>query len=161
MFKGNDVQPHTRVHHSWQGIAQRVLLAIALLFLLSPVSITIGGDETTFSVINGTRYYLHAIVNNTSFLYIAPQKLATYRTKGPATLLVNVFYTPGQGIAGSVTRTFHLQAYDPGGTSCNQNRSGGCECTTEPPSYGSYRWTVTSDTLQTALSGEEREEMLP
>jgi len=121
---------------------------IILFILLSPMTVSIGADEVSVTVINKTDYYLHVIINGNPYLYVSPEGFALYQSEGPLHTTVKAFYSPGQGVSGSATESFDLRVGG-GGHSCYQDTKGECRCSSEP-SYGPSAevWEVTPDLLR-------------
>lgn len=122
------------------------LLLLFLLFL-NIVVVSLGNDaKSTLTVVNKTNHYLHVIVDNEPYLYVSPEKSITHTTEAKPTLMVNVFYSPGQGITGSAVDTIEVY-YREASTSCSCNEEGTDECVYNPAAGGSARWEVTPEDL--------------
>ena len=119
-------------------------MAALLLLLLVAVDISIGADIARLTVINETEHYVHIIVDGDPFLYVSPGSGATFEKEGYSTVVAKVFYAPGQGIEGSVERSFVIAPYEPESTGCDWVTF---ECETTTASGGPRSWTVTADSL--------------
>lgn len=122
---------------------------VAVIGVLWPYMFSIAGStETTFSLNNGTRYYLHANINNQTFVYIAPGGTVAMVVKAPASVYARVRYSPGQTVRGAGERTVDIQTTTTSteGT-CSSTDGDGSTCTsTEPTSTTTTspaRWDVT------------------
>jgi hypothetical protein len=112
-----------------------------ILIILLPYTVSFGDEDASMTVVNETTHYIHVIMNN-AFLYIAPNRSARFVTDGPASVLVEVFYSPGQGISGRAADSFLI------GRSTREStcRSNSCETVNVPE--GPVSWEVTPDMLQ-------------
>lgn len=129
------------------ALPRRFYVLVAVLFFILPLNVTYGDeDRATIQIINATEHYLHVIINGQSFLYIAPRNRVFHDSEETSKFDVRVLYAPGQGVTGNVDRTLEAP-YRPASTGCEETSSGGCECVTNPPDYGSVIWEVTADTL--------------
>ncbi len=81
---------------------------LAIVFILSPYMFSIANTDTTFTLSNRTHYYLHAIINNQSFVYIAPGGSVTVNITAPTSLDAQVRYSPGQTAKGQGERTIDI-----------------------------------------------------
>ena len=118
-----------------KSLSRFVLILLILLF-----SVRIAPGQNYWVVItNKTDHYIHVIINNQSFLYIAPEDYI--RANFPIReLQVKVFYAPGQAVTGKVER----ELYAPGesGGSCERN----VFCNTVP--LANVTWQVTVADIQ-------------
>jgi hypothetical protein len=92
------------------------------------VSYEDGGVTVTIS--NGTSHYLHVLIDNQSYVYVAPGASAQTET-GRFTVYVEAYYSPGQGVSGravrelsSVSTSTHTDSQS---NTCSNNSSGGCQ----------------------------------
>ena len=120
-----------------------------LVLLCACFALAIGDPGVSLTVTNMTPHLVTVVVADRTFPRIAPGAEAVYRSSDSATVSASVSYTPGQGVEGSVQRSFHLAAYHPASTSgtsvyfaCS---TGGL--ITSPASGGPMQWKVTADTL--------------
>lgn len=118
------------------------------IFLILPLAVSLGGDKAKLTVTNGTDHYLHVIADGESSLYVSPGRGTTFQSDGPTDFVVNVFYSPGQGISGHATRTIRVVPFQPASSGCGLSGSRGFHCSTEPASGGSVVWEITPDSLQ-------------
>ncbi len=131
------------------------MVLIAVVGILWPYMFSIAGSETTFTLTNRTRYYLHAKLNNESFVYIAPGGSAILEVNAPTSVFAAVRYSPGQGVKGTGERTVDVQAtttYSEGSSTCSNTSEGSTCHSTEPSSSTSAtpgRWDVLPADLTT------------
>ncbi len=134
-------------------IIRRWYFLIIFIVLICPLAISSSDDTVSLTVMNKTAYFLHVLMGDKSFLFIGPDKSAIYKTKGSASLHVQVFYSPGQGVSGYRTRDINISPYRAESTGCSNDQSsqssngGGCECSTNPASGGPRTWVITDDSL--------------
>jgi hypothetical protein len=128
---------------------QRSLMAlVAVTGVLWPYMFSIAGSETTFTLTNRTHYFLHANINNQSFVYIAPGGSAIVDVNAPTSVYARVRYSPGQTVKGTSERTVGINAttsYSGGTSTCNNTNQGSTCNSTEPTSSTSAtpgRWDV-------------------
>ncbi len=137
-------------------------LVLCVFFLLLPYAFSFGGSGASFTLVNGTPSYLHAVINNESIVYIPPGMTITRETNYSYQVSAEVTYSPGQGRSGSARRTFQatVHTYSTGTTSESQTSdcsgSNGNTCSSESTSTGASEttttvdpivWVVTADTL--------------
>lgn len=125
-----------------QSARSRTLVLFTIIVILLPYTVSFGNEDASMTVVNGTTHYIHAIMNNKPFLYIAPNRSAKLVTEGPASVVVEVFYSPGQGISGRATDSFLIGRSTKEST-CNSNT---CETINVPE--GPVSWEITPDILQ-------------
>ena len=125
-----------------QSARSRALVLFTLIALLLPYTVSFGDEDASMTVVNGTTHYIHVIMNNKPFLYIAPNRSAQLVTEGPASVFVEVFYSPGQGISGRATSTFQV------GRSAIESTCKGNTCETIRVPEGPVNWEITPDILQ-------------
>jgi hypothetical protein len=119
------------------------------IFLILQLAVSLGVDKAKLTVTNGTDHYLHVIVDGESSLYVSPGRGTTFQSDGPTDFVVNVFYSPGQGISGQATRTIRVLPFQAHSSGCGlSSGSRGFHCSTEPASGGSVVWEITPDSLQ-------------
>lgn len=134
-----------------------LMLGVLGILIIWPYAITIGAAGGTFTLVNNTRYYLHARINSMPSVYIAPGRGVDYNADGAGHVWVEVRYSPGQPVKGSITRTFeivyHTQCSQRTSQTCNQN-SNTCstteaesECTVTPEAV---LWKVTEEDFVSA-----------
>jgi hypothetical protein len=121
----------------------------ALVLLSACFAIAIGDETASLTVTNRTSHVVTVVVADRTFPAVAPGAGVTYQSSGPATVRVDVSYAPGQGMEGSVRRSFHLSSYHPATTSgttvywaCSMGST-----ITSPAGGGPIMWQVTADTL--------------
>jgi hypothetical protein len=91
----------------------RLASAAALTLMLWPYALSFGDGGASVTVTNRTEYYLHITVNNKSYLYVAPGGVVAENLEMFSDVVVDVFYSPGQGIVGSGSKTLQPVRYDP------------------------------------------------
>ncbi len=134
---------------------KRILMTlVAIISVLWPYMFSIASTETTFTLTNRTRYFLHAKINNETFVYIEPDGSVIAEVTAPTSVYATVRYSPGQAVKGSGERTVDIQANSSssgGSTTCSENDSGNDTCSsTEPTSSSSAspgRWDVSPSDL--------------
>ena len=122
---------------------------VAVVGTLWPYMFSIAASaDTTFSLINHTRYYLHASLNNQTFVYIAPGGSVALDVKAPTSVYAKVRYSPGQTVKGTGERTVDIQATTTsteGASDCNNTNQANTCNSTEPTSTTTAnpaRWDV-------------------
>ena len=90
-----DLKVRYHLIRSVGGIILIVLFAIRIGF----------GQNYWVQVVNKTGYYIHAMINGRSYLYLKPEghfkdSFDTYDIK------IKVFYAPGQNISGEISRQY-------------------------------------------------------
>lgn len=136
-------------------VRPRTVLAV-FLFLL-PYAVSSGSDGARFTLINRTDYFLHAVIDNETFVYIPPGVSITRQTSGLYSVSAEVTYSPGQGKTGSASRIFETVVHSTQSGSSAQrndcsNSQNDCESTSSSTSSSTtsvdpIRWVVTADTL--------------
>ena len=127
---------------STQSARSRALVLFTIIAILLPYTVSLGDEEASMTVVNGTTHYIHVIMNNKPFLYIAPNRSARHVTDGPTNVIVEVFYSPGQGISGRATDTFLI-----GHSTKESTCTGSSTCATRVRE-GPVSWEITPDMLQ-------------
>ncbi len=91
-----------------------------------------GGDPSSVAVMNNTVHYLHVIVDDTTFPYLAPGE-ATRRVPLDIyqTVRITAYYSPGEPVSGSYSFEYTAGGSTSGGLSCDENYSLQCEPVTE------------------------------
>ena len=126
--------------------SRKSILWVIFAVLVFPWTISVGSEEVSFSVVNETRYYLHVIMNDIPYLYVPAKGSVMYRSDGPTHVMIQVFYSPGQGVSGSATKSVNLSVVGRG-SSCHEDSKGGCHCASEPVYGESLVWHVLPDSL--------------
>jgi len=121
----------------------------AIVLLCACFAIAIGDEPVSLTVTNQTSHVVTVVIADKTFPAVAPGAGAAYQTSGPATVSATVSYVPGQGVEGSVQRSFHLSSYHAATTS---GTTVYWACTTggtitSPATGGPIMWKVTPDTL--------------
>jgi hypothetical protein len=137
---------------------QRALMALAAVTgLLWPYMFSIANTGTTFTLTNRTRYYLHANVNNETFVYIVPGGSVIVDVAAPTTVFASVRYSPGQEIKGVGERIVDIAesvTNSEGASTCSSDSQGGSTCSSTGPSTTSSASPGRWDVLPTDLSTE-------
>ena len=120
-----------------RSLIKIILIGFVLLFAVRIVP----GQSYWVKITNKTDHYIHVLINDRSFLYIAPDDYirASFAVRE---LEVKVIYSPAQSVSGQVERD--LYAGGEGQTSCERN----VICNTVPAPNVS--WEVTAEDLQGA-----------
>jgi hypothetical protein len=139
----------------WRGRIRTVLCFLVGAAVLWPYAFSLGAEGATFTLVNRTPYFLHAVINNKPSIYIPPGGVVNYDANGTANIIVDVRYSPGQGVKGSVLRTFeivfHTTTTSSGNTSSTCNEQGNdCDTSTESSvtvTADPVTWIVTQSDL--------------
>jgi len=108
---------------------QHIIRVIVIVCFASTYVVSYENDNVTVTVTNRTSRYLHVLIDNSSFLYVAPGGHAQTETPR-STAFVEVFYSPGQGISGRGSRELTSETHytSSGGYSCSSsNNDSGCK----------------------------------
>jgi hypothetical protein len=139
-----------------RNLLRSILSLIVIIAVLWPYSFSVGATEATFTLVNKTTRYLHAIVNNKPSVYIAPGAVVTYDVSGYGSVVAEVRYSPGQGVKGTVLRSFsivfHSSSNAESSSNCNNSR-GSSTCSSSTESEGTVSadpviWEVTENDLE-------------
>ncbi len=129
---------------------QTLLALVAIVGILWPYMLSIASTETKFTLVNRTKYYLHAKINGQSHVYIIPGGSVIVDVSAPTFVSTEVRYSPGQGVSGVADSTIEITetvTSTPAESTCSSNDEGGSTCTntTEPTTTSSAspgRWEV-------------------
>ena len=113
-----------------EGIRRRVCFALLLAILLIPPTVSIGSEGVSVRLVNNTRHYLHVIIDNTPLLYVPPGGWVAHQSS-TLSAGVKVFYSPGQGISGSMDRVVNSTLVERSTTDCRSDCSRTNSCVTE------------------------------
>lgn len=141
----------------------RPWIIMTVLAILSPYEVSLSSTGASFTLVNSTEYFLHAVINNESIAYIPPGIAVTRETNSMYTVVAEVTYSPGQDRTGKARRTFQTTVHttQSGTYTSNQsndcsgsNSSNTCESTTSATGTTSttidpITWVITVDTLST------------
>lgn len=126
--------------------------AVATLLLLH-YTVSLGnGVETSFTLLNKTPHFVHALVGRESHLYLPPGGSISVEVNAPASLSVTAVYSPGQSVRGSATRSFDFllvtETTYSDKTGCSNTPSGGSTCVSDAESgvtqhAASQTWSLT------------------
>jgi hypothetical protein len=134
----------------FQFYFRKILIFCILFFMTFSINFSWSDEDAVMTVINQTDYYLHVIIGEESFLYVSPNRAVAYTpSESYATIVVEIFYSPGQDISGNASKTFVLEPSEFAGCTCNS--SGGCDEIVTPPS--NEVWEVIPEDLANNGSG--------
>ena len=131
---------------------QALVTLVSVIAVLWPYMFSIASTETQFTLVNRTKYYLHAKINGVSHVYISPGGSVIVDVSAPTFVNTTVRYSPGQGVIGVADSTIEITetvTSTPAESTCSSNDEGGSTCTntTEPTTTSSAspgRWEVHS-----------------
>ena len=118
----------------WPKNARAACLLVLGSSILWPYAVSIGAAGATFTLVNKTPYYLHAVINNIPLIYIPPGGVADYDAAGLGNVTVEVRTSPGQAVKGSATRSFEIiyhTTYSQTTSNTCQNNSSDCSTSAE------------------------------
>jgi hypothetical protein len=129
-----------------------VTTILEILLLLLPYTVSFGDAGSSFTLVNSTPHYLHAVINGKPYLYIAPHGWAVYDLGPYAGVTVDVTYSPGQNMKGWISKSFNVEINtiaDRSSTCSNSNGQRTCSSTTEAStSVSPITWTVQPSDFQ-------------
>lgn len=138
-------------------------MVLAVLAFLAPYEVSLSSTGASFTLVNRTAYFLHAVINNEPIVYIPPGAAITRETSSQYVVVAEVTYSPGQDRSAKVLRTFQTTVHttQTGSYSSNQsndcsgsNGTNTCESATNATqttntTIDPITWVVTDDTLST------------
>ena len=136
----------------WNRVRGGCVLFLCAI-VIWPYAVSIGAAGATFTLVNKTPYYLHAVINNVPLIYIPPGGVADYDAAGLGNVTVEVRTSPGQRVNGSASRSFKIiyhTTYSQSTSNTCQNNSSDCSNTAEASSTTTaepVRWEVTASEL--------------
>jgi hypothetical protein len=166
IFRNGSTVARPLARRRFRGRLRAVALAVLGMLVLWPYAITIGAAGGTFTLVNSTRYHLHARINSMPSVYIAPGRGVDYDAGGGGHVWVEVRYSPGQPVRGSITRTFeiiyHTQCSQKSAQTCSEN-SNDCS-TTESESVCTVTpepvlWKVTEEDFAPHGGGDDENDL--
>lgn len=128
------MKTRTNFRYTSRRSLQRVLITLVTgIIILWPYMFSIASTETTFTLINGTKYFLHASIADETFAYIAPGGSVMVEVAAPINVFAKVRYSPGQDVKGKGEKMVEIdeKVAMPGGT-CTNDTEGTSTCTTDP-----------------------------
>jgi len=127
----------------------RRLLAGLAAFMVLRHAVTFGsGDVTfTFTLVNRTTHFLHAVINSQSHAYIPPGSSIATQISAYGTAVAEVRYSPGQGLRGEANRVFESQCH----TTSTSTASTNTDCNQSSPDCGETTSTGSSSSTTTCL----------
>ncbi|HUK63859.1 MAG TPA: hypothetical protein VLV15_11005 [Dongiaceae bacterium] len=129
--------------------AGRAVSLATLALLCACFAVAIGDDVPSLTVTNRTTHLVRVVIADRTFAAVAPGAQVRYLHSGPATIPATVSYLAGQGVQGSVTRTFQFV----GGSTTTSTTTVYFACSTggvvAPLVPSTLTWAVTADTLAT------------
>lgn len=140
-------------------------IVLAVVAILWPYEVSFGDTGVSFTLVNRTGYFLHAVINNQTIVYIPPGTAITQETKSYYDVTAEVTYSPGQTRSGRALRTFQTVVHTVSTGSYSSNASNDCSGThhgntcesatsveggsTTSTTIDPITWVVTADTLST------------
>lgn len=133
------------------SMIRKTIWVFVILCFCSGYVISYDNTEVSVTITNGTQRYVHILINNQSFVYVGPGGSA-YTSTMLSTAMVEVFYSPGQGISGraakELTSTTTTTYSGSKSNTCQNNNSSGCavnESDTRTATYSRspMSWRVT------------------
>jgi len=123
----------------------------AIVLLCACFAIAIGDETASLTVANRTAHVVTVVVANKTFPAVTPGSEVTYRSSGTSnsTVSAKVSYAEGQGVEGTVQRSFLLVASTPG-TTYGTGVYWACQVggpIAAPVRPAPVYWSVTPDTL--------------
>jgi hypothetical protein len=147
---------------------RRIATGLAV-FLVLRHTVTFGSGEVTwtFTLVNRTPHYLHAVLNNRSLAYLPPGGSMAMDVAAYGVVVADVRYSPGQGIHASTSRVIESQCRTvtstTGSTStdCNQTspdcgESSSTSNTTSTTTCTPVTWSVFPVDLDSTAAGGGR-----
>ena len=140
----------------WRRRIRNAFYVIAGAAVLWPYAFSFGAEGATFTLVNRTSYYLHAVINNQPSVYIPPGAVVNRNADGFANIVVDVRYSPGQGVKGSASKSFEIVYHRTSTSSediastCNQ-QGNDCDSSTEASvteTADPVQWVVTQSDLK-------------
>jgi len=139
----------------WRRVFRMVCLLSLGCAVLYPYAVSIGASGATFTLVNRTPYYLHALINNLPSIYLPPGSVVNYDASGLGAVTVEVRYSPGQVVKGGASKSFVIeyQSTTSGKSSSDcssSNSNSDCSSSTEASTTVTatpVRWEVTTDDL--------------
>jgi hypothetical protein len=117
-----------------------MLLIVAFLFAVNILTVLVGGDVSSVTVVNKTEHLIDVFAEGESYLSIEPDYSIIHTTEPKPSIEVTAQYSAGQPLSGSITRTITLP-YSARERTCNC-QEGSPECVYVPEGGGSSRWEV-------------------
>jgi hypothetical protein len=146
---------HGMMWTSWRNRIRTIMQIATGAAMLWPYAFSYSAQGATFTLVNKTPYFLHAVINNKPSVYIPPGCVVNYDANGLGNVIVEVRYSPGQAVNGSALRTFEIIYHTTGSSSqdiasaCNE-QGNACQSTTESSvttSADPVKWVVTESDL--------------
>ena len=106
MLNRKPVQRFGRAAKTYGHRIRKLVTITAILLVLWPYTASFGDEGVSFTLVNGTSRFLHAVINGKPFVYIAPGAVIVYQLGGYANVTASVSYSPGQNVKGRTTKTF-------------------------------------------------------
>lgn len=138
-------------------------MVLAVFALLWPYEVSFGDTGVSFTLVNRTGFFLHAVINNQTFVYIPPGTAINHETNAYYDITAEVTYSPGQARTGRALRTFQTVVHTVQTGSYSSNASNDCsgshhgntcesatnvtEGSTTSTTIEPITWVVTVDTL--------------
>ena len=119
---------------------------LLLLLLVNIVTVSLADENSNLTVVNKTTRYIHVIVDGEPYLYVAPERAVIHQAPATATMLVTAFYSPGQGLTGSLIDTIDVP-YRAAREGCACDEGDWGECYYTPAAGGAVRLEVRPEDL--------------
>jgi hypothetical protein len=119
----------------------KIILVIIFLFLVNLLTVSVGEDVSSVTIVNLTDYYIDVLTEGKMYSSIQPEYAIVHTTDPKPSIEVTVQYTTGQEVSGSVTRTINLP-YSARDETCECDENDSPECVTYPEEGGSGKWEV-------------------
>jgi hypothetical protein len=143
-----------------QALLRKILWTVVIVCFSSAYVVSFEDGEVPVTISNGTRHYLHMLINNQPYLYVAPGGSASLGVMW-STVHVEVLYSPGQGISGRAVRdltSVTTTTYSGGESrSCHNNSKNDCsvnhsDTRTSQTTRSPMSWRVVPQELSTDSS---------
>jgi hypothetical protein len=155
MTQNRGVSAHRTRRTLWRDRIRTIMQIAMGVAMLWPYAISYSAEGATFTLVNKTPYFLHAVINNIPSVYIPPGCVVNYDANGLGNVIVEVRYSPGQAVNGSTLRSFEIIYHTTGSGSqdiastCNE-QGNSCDSSTESSvttSAEPVKWVVTESDL--------------
>ena len=127
----------------------RVLIVLlAVLPLVNALTVALGAEKASVTVVNRTGRFIHVFVDGEQFLYVPSDRSIIHTGEPKSTVLVEAFYSPGQDVAGSLTDTVSVP-YRAAREACTcaEGQTWG-DCIYTPPAGGSARLEIFPEDME-------------
>jgi hypothetical protein len=120
---------------------------VTIVLLCGIVTLAVGEPTAQLSIQNRTTHAIQVVVRDRTFERVAPGAMVTYESGVADTVTATASYVAGQGVEGSVQRTFMISPAH--GVNSGTTVYFACSTTGSlaPISGGPVFWRITADTL--------------